>query len=54
MNLLVIGAIAAGGGIFYAARQILSLVKGKDMDIDFGEMKFTKQSDGCCSSECSI
>ena len=54
MNLLLIGTIAAGGGIFYVVRKVLSLVKGKDLDIDFEGMKFTGNGNNCCSSECTI
>ncbi len=53
MKLLVVGTIVLGGGIFYTISKIMSLVKGKDMDIDFGNMKFTGKPDRC-SSECSI
>ncbi len=53
MKLLVVGAILLSVGVFFAVREILSLMKGKDLDIDFGNMKFTGDPEQI-STECSI
>ncbi len=53
MELLIIGAIILSGGLFFAIRAIWSLMRGKDLDIDFGNMKFTGNTDSV-STECSI
>ncbi|MCF6243117.1 MAG: hypothetical protein L3J74_17480 [Bacteroidales bacterium] len=55
MELLIIGTIILSGGLFFAIRAIRSLMRGKDLDIDFGNMKFTGDSDTeRVSTECSI
>lgn len=53
MELVIIGGIILSGLLFFAVREIWSLARGKDLDIDFGSMKFTGDSD-CVSKECSI
>lgn len=53
MKLLVVGAILLAAVVFFAIREIWLLTKGKDLDIDFSDMKFTGDPEQI-STECSI